>query len=107
MDDLEFNKAVDEVWNMVRSLNQYIDNVKPWEIAKKLGKDADAEPHLSEVLAHCAGALVQIGDLLLPFMPNTAQVIHDTFESGVVKPTESVLFPKIYIHTADPRAPKQ
>ncbi len=107
MDDLEFNKAVDEVWNMVRSLNQYIDNVKPWEIAKKLGKDADAEPHLSEVLAHCAGALVQIGDLLVPFMPNTAQVIHDTFESGVVKPTESVLFPKIYIHTADPRAPKQ
>lgn len=107
MDHLEFNKAIDEVWNMVRSLNQYIDNVKPWEIAKNVGKDPEAEPHLSEVLAHCAGALVQIGDLLLPFMPNTAQVIHTIFESGVIKPTESVLFPKIYIHTADPRAPKQ
>lgn len=105
--DLEFNKAIDEVWNMVRSLNQYIDNVKPWEIAKEVGKDPEAEPHLSEVLAHCAGALVQIGDLLYPFMPTTAEAIHNTFESGVVKPLDTVLFPKIYIHTADPRAPKQ
>jgi methionyl-tRNA synthetase len=107
MDTLEFNKAIDEVWNMVRSLNQYIDTVKPWEIAKQVGKDTEAEPHLSEVLAHCAGALVQIGDLLLPFMPTTAQAIHTIFESGVVRPSESVLFPKLYIHTADPRAPKQ
>jgi len=107
MEDLEFNKAIDEVWNMIRSLNQYIDNVKPWEIAKGIGKDPEAEPHLAEVLAHCAGALVQIGDLLLPFMPGTARAIHDTFESGVVKPLPGVLFPKMYLHTADPRAPKQ
>lgn len=107
MDSLEFNKAIDEVWNMVRSLNQYIDNVKPWEIAKGIGKDPEAEPHLAEVLAHCAGALVQIGDLLYPFMPSTALAIHNTFESGVVKPLETVLFPKIYLHTQDPRAPKQ
>ena len=107
MEALEFNKAIDEVWNMVRSLNQYIDNVKPWEIAKQVGKETEAEAHLSEVLAHCAGALVQIGDLLVPFMPGTAQAIHATFETGVVKPLDGVLFPKLYIHTADPRAPKQ
>lgn len=107
MENLEFNKAIDEVWNMVRSLNQYIDNVKPWEIAKEIGKNPEAEPHLSEVLAHCAGALIQIGDLLLPFMPNTGRAIHTTFESGVVRPMENVLFPKIYAHTPDPRVPKQ
>ncbi len=107
MDDLEFNKAIDEVWNMVRSLNQYIDNVKPWEVAKGLGKDSEAEPHLAEILAHCAGALVQIGDLLVPFMPGTAAAIHEIFESGVVKQPEGVLFPKRYIHTADPHAAKQ
>lgn len=106
MDNLEFNKAIDEVWNMIRSLNQYIDNVKPWEIAKRIGKDSDAEDHLSEVLAHCAGALIQIGDLLIPFLPATAAKIHDIFESGVVKPSEGTLFPRIYIHTQDPHAPK-
>ena len=107
MESLEFNKAIDEVWNMIRSLNQYIDNVKPWEVAKGIGKDPEAEPHLAEILAHCAGALVQIGDLLVPFMPGTAAAIHDIFESGVVKPSEGVLFPKRYIHTADPHAAKQ
>ncbi len=106
IDKLEFNKAIDEVWNKIRSLNQYIDNVKPWEIAKQVGKDAEAEAHLSEILAHCAGALVQIGDLLVPFMPDAAAKIHDTFESGVVKPSEGTLFPRVYLHTPDPHAPK-
>lgn len=107
MESLEFNKAIDEVWNMVRSLNQYIDNVKPWEVAKGLGKDPEAEPHLAEILAHCAGALVQIGDLLVPFMPSTAAAIHEMYESGVVKQPEGVLFPKKYIHTVDPHATKK
>lgn len=106
MNNLEFNKAIDEVWNMVRSLNQYIDNVKPWAIAKTIGKDTEAEAHISEILAHCAGALLQIGDLLLPFLPNTSAAIHATFESGVVKQSEGILFPKLYVHTTDPNAPK-
>jgi len=106
MAKLEFNKAMDEVWNMVRSLNQYIDNVKPWEVAKGIGKDAEAEPHLAEILAHCAGALLQIGDLLVPFLPQTAERIHKLFDSGVVQPDEGVSFPKLYLHTADPHAPK-
>lgn len=107
MEELEFSKAFDEVWRMIRSLNQYIDSVKPWEVAKNIGKDPEAEPHLSEILAHCAGALVQIGDLLLPFLPIAGTKIHEIFESGVVKLPEGVMFPKIYIHTPDPHAPKQ
>ena len=103
MDSLNFDKALDEVWHMVRSLNQYIDNVKPWEIAKKREKDPDGEAHLAEVLAHCVGNLLQIGDLLVPFMPATAKYIHDMFESGVVSPADRVMYPKVYHHTEDPR----
>jgi methionyl-tRNA synthetase len=106
MENLEFNKAIDEVWLMVRSLNQYIENVKPWQIAKGIPADPEAEAHLAEVLAYCVGALLQIGDLLVPFLPGTAARIHQTFDSGVIVPYEGVLFPKIYLHTPDPRAPK-
>lgn len=106
MDNLEFSKAADVVWSMVRSLNQYIENVKPWEIAKKIDGDVEAKEHLSEVLAYTAHALLQIGDLLVPFMPNVASKIHNIFESGVIQPTDSVIFPRIYIHTPDPRAQK-
>lgn len=103
----EFDKALDEVWQTVRSLNQYIERVKPWEIAKRRESDpVEAESHLAEVLSHCVGSLLQVGDLLVPFMPATAQAIHRTFETGVVVPQETTLFPKIYRHTPDPHAPK-
>ncbi|NCS83146.1 class I tRNA ligase family protein, partial [Candidatus Saccharibacteria bacterium] len=106
MDRLEFNHAVDEIWNKVRSLNQYIDNVKPWQVAKDIEKNTEAEGHLSDILAHCAGALLQIGDLLVPFLPTTAAAIHQIFDTGVVQQPEQVLFPKKYLHTPDPHAPK-
>jgi len=103
MTNLQFDNALDEVWQMVRSLNQYIENVKPWEIAKNKDKDTDAENHLGEVLATAVGGLLQIADLLVPFLPGTAKAIHTSFETGVVQP-QGVLFPKIYRHTPDPHA---
>lgn len=102
MRSLEFDKAMDDIWRMVKGLNQYIDNVKPWEVAKRRESDPDADSHLAEILAHCAGGLLQIGDLLVPFMPATASYIHGVFESGVVQNLDGVLFPKKYLHTPDP-----
>lgn len=106
MDNLEFDKAIDEVWLMVRSLNQYIEHIKPWEIAKNIKTDTEAESHLSEVLAYAVGALLQIGDLLVPFLPDTAAKIHHIFETGVVIPIDGVFFPRVYIHTTDPHVKK-
>ena len=104
MEKLEFDKAMDEVWAMVRSLNQYIENVKPWEIAKNIGKDTESAAHLSEVLAYAVGALMQISSLLVPFLPDTADKIQKIFGTGAVVLTEGVFFPRIYIHTPDPHA---
>lgn len=105
MDALQFNSALDETWVMVRSLNKYLEDVKPWEIAKHRETDPEAEAHLAEVLSHAVGTLRQIGDLLVPFLPDTANAIHTTFATGAVtQPTP--LFPKLYLHTEDPRAPK-
>lgn len=106
MDELKFNEALDQVWLMVRSLNQYLETVKPWEVAKQRESNEDAKEHLTEILATAVGTLVQIADLLVPFMPHTADVIHKTFETGVIADQGGVLFPKIYLHTSDPRAPK-
>ena len=104
MQRLEFDKALNEVWSSVRSLNQYLERVKPWEIAKRRATDHDAESHLSEVLAYAASTLLQIADELVPFMPTTAQAIHTIFGTGVVPADVPPLFPKRYIHTPDPRA---
>ncbi|HET8671123.1 MAG TPA: methionine--tRNA ligase [Candidatus Saccharimonadales bacterium] len=84
-----FDRALDEIWDQVRGLNQYIDEEKPWEIAKKGESD-----HLREVLAYQAGSLLEIADLLEPFLPETASKIRAVFKGGVVKPIEGTLFPK-------------
>ncbi|HVS58164.1 MAG TPA: methionine--tRNA ligase [Candidatus Saccharimonadales bacterium] len=89
LDACRFDRALDEVWEQVRGLNQYIDEEKPWEVAKS--GDAD---HLREVLAYQASALLEIADLLKPFLPDTAAKIRNVFESGVVKPIAGTLFPK-------------
>jgi methionyl-tRNA synthetase len=108
MNDLRFNQAVDEIWGTVRSLNRYIEVVKPWDIAKNRATDPDAEAHLNEVLAHAVTTLLQIAEQLTPFLPGTAEAIKATFGTGVVVPivAEGGLFPKVYQHTTDPRAPK-
>ncbi len=84
-----FDRALDAVWEQVRGINQYIDAEKPWMIAK--AGDAD---HLREVLAYQASSLIEIADLLLPFMPHTAARIKAVFDEGIVRPIEGTLFPK-------------
>ncbi len=84
-----FDRALDEVWEQVRGVNQYIDEEKPWVIAK----EDDAE-HLREVLAYQASALLSIANLLEPFLPDTASKIKGIFGQGKVQPIEGTLFPK-------------
>ena len=87
--ECRFDRSLDEIWEKVRGLNQYIDEEKPWEIAKS--NDAD---HLREVLAYQAGSLLQIASMLEPFLPDTAAKIKSVFDSGIVKPLPTTLFPK-------------
>lgn len=89
IEDCRFDRALDEVWDQVRGLNQYIDEAKPWEI-KKTG-DTD---HLREVLAYQASCLLEIADLLLPFMPEAAKKIKFVFSEGLIRPMETSLFPR-------------
>lgn len=100
--NLRIDRALDAVWAMVRNLNVYLEEVKPWEIAKK----TEEAEHLQEVLAYAAGSLQQIADLIWPFLPTTAETIRHIFEGGTVRQYQGVLFPKIYQHTPDPRAAK-
>lgn len=107
MNALTFDVALDEVWVSVRGLNQYLETVKPWEVAKQREQNPEAEEHLSEILGQSVGTLLQIADLLTPFMPHAAEAIRKLFENGIINESgQGVLFPKIYQHTPDPHAKK-
>jgi methionyl-tRNA synthetase len=89
LEECRFDRALDEIWEQVRGLNQYIEETKPWELAK----DKDEE-HLREVLSYMVGSLLQIADMLVPFMPETSAKIKGIYGSGVLNPLSSPLFPK-------------
>ncbi len=95
-----FDNALSEVWEQVRGLNQYIDEEKPWVIAK----EADGD-HLREVLAYAVACLLEIANMLVPFLPGTAEKIIDMLHEGIVKEpaTAETLFPKIYKYTEAPK----
>lgn len=97
VESCRFDKALDEVWEQVKGFNQYVDEQKPWQLAK-LGE----EEHLREVLAYMVSALLEIAELLQPFMPATSDTITQIFSSGILKPPTSSLFPK---HPSDPVPP--
>ena len=98
MERLEFNKALDELWVMVRSLNQYLEELKPWEIAKQLGTDPEAEKHIGEILAHSVGVLHQIAHMIEPFLPDASATINGIFKDGVVREHPPVMFPRKSLH---------
>jgi methionyl-tRNA synthetase len=101
MAGLRFDRALAEIWVLVRGLNQFIEEEKPWELAKK-------DPsHLSDVLHHAVADLVQIATMLMPFMPGAAAKIAATFASGAVHPEVGVLFPRTDIVDKSATEPKK
>lgn len=95
--EMRFDRALDILWMKVRQLNVYLEEVKPWQVAKQ-GDDE----HLQEILANAASGLLQIAQLLWPFMPTTSEAITKIFEGGTISKFTGVLFPKIYKHTPEP-----
>jgi len=88
MEALEIHKAVEYIWSELRGLDQYIEENKPWELAKN-------DPELlKEVLGNLAASIKEINQMITPFMPETAEKIADIFKGDKVtlgKP----LFPRL------------
>lgn len=88
MENFEFNKAFDLVWEKVQNINRRIDEEKPWMLAK-----AGETEKLNECLNSLANELVYVATLLSPFIPQTAEKILNIFDDTVTPPAEP-LFPK-------------
>ena len=67
LDDAELTQALEEIWKLVRRLNQYVEETKPWE----LSKDGDAAARLDAVLYGLAEGLRVVTLLLHAYMPET------------------------------------
>ncbi len=73
MDKFQFNLALEDIWEVVRRTNKYIDETAPWVLAKDETKAA----RLGEVMHNLAEALRIVSVLIFPFMHTTSSKIRE------------------------------
>lgn len=78
----EFDKALNKIFAFIDICNEYVQEKKPWET-----KDA-------KVLYELKESILKIAELLLPFIPESAEKIQKQFSSKNIKKGE-ILFKKI------------
>ena len=69
MDKLNVSKAIQNVWVLISRTNKYIDETKPWVLAK----DEEAKKELNSILYNLVEALRHIGILLSPILINSSK----------------------------------
>ncbi|MCR5832868.1 MAG: class I tRNA ligase family protein, partial [Candidatus Saccharibacteria bacterium] len=88
MDEFEFSKAFDYVWERVQKINRRIDEEKPWSLAK----EGNIEK-LNKCMKELIDELLAANKMLSPFMPTVTEKIAAIF-TGLIMPPEIPLFPK-------------
>jgi methionyl-tRNA synthetase len=79
LDDAELTQALEEIWKLVRRLNQYVEETRPWELAK----DESASERLDRVLYGLAEGLRVTTLLLHSYMPDaTGRLLDAIGEAG-------------------------
>ena len=69
MENYEFHKGVQSIWEFISRMNKYVDVMAPWELAKQKG----GEKQLEAVIYNLLEGLRVISGLIYPMMPDTAE----------------------------------
>lgn len=89
MDDFKFDKALEQIFSKLDSLNVAIEQFKPWEVAKTdLGSTKD-------FLSGVACEVIDLANELKAFLPETAEKILNVFKDGKVTSDVHPLFPRL------------
>jgi len=76
----EIGNALHSIWNFVRRTNQYLEQSKPWQLARQPENSAQ----LDTVLYSAAEAMRLLAIFLAPFIPNAADRIMGQLGLGTV-----------------------
>jgi methionyl-tRNA synthetase len=78
LDDVQLSRALEEIWARVRRLNAYVEESKPWELAK----DESQAERLDSVLYNLAEGIRFLALLLHPYMPESSGRLLDALAEG-------------------------
>jgi methionyl-tRNA synthetase len=78
LDEASVSRALEEIWTRVRRLNAYVEETKPWELAK----DDSGAGRLDVVLYNLAEGIRFLALLLHPYMPETSGRLLEALSEG-------------------------
>ncbi|MDE5946918.1 MAG: methionine--tRNA ligase [Oscillospiraceae bacterium] len=79
MDTFRVSDALNEILNLARRSNKYIDETSPWVLAKS----EENKPRLATVLYNLLESIRYIAVLIQPFMPDTSKAILNQLNTSV------------------------
>ena len=105
MQDLKIHDALEVTFSLIREINKYLEIKQPWKLVKE-NKNQKSE---AATCLYVAAELLRIcSELLVPFIPNKAQItlehlsqkVSNNLDFGMIKPNDEikspgVLFPRI------------
>lgn len=80
INNIDFHRALREIWKLVDRANRYIEQMAPWNLAKK----ENEQERLATVLYTTREALRFIALFLHPFMPDTSKSIYQQLGLGPI-----------------------
>jgi methionyl-tRNA synthetase len=89
MEDYDFSLALERIWAVIAMANKYVEETKPWNLAKE-----NREANLKAFILVLVKAILKAGELIAPFMPRTSESIRIQLGGRVIKKGEP-LFPRI------------
>ncbi|MDR0956957.1 MAG: methionine--tRNA ligase [Candidatus Nomurabacteria bacterium] len=98
MEQLNINGWIDSDWVYIQNMNKYIDDKRPWSLAKD-----DNTKELSEVLSKLVNGILELPGYIAPYMPETFSKIREIFGGEKLPDEIPILFPKKYLHTTAPK----
>lgn len=89
--NVNFSAALECIWELINMANKYIEDTKPWNLAKK-----NMQKELKEFIVVLIDAIRNVEKVIAPFMPKTATSIKEQLGKDKIKKSKP-LFPRIEI----------
>ena len=87
--DYNFSLALQSIWELINMANKYVEETKPWNLAKENKID-----ELKEFILVLVDVIKKVERAIFPFMPDTAESIKEQLGKDRIKKGKP-LFPRI------------
>lgn len=89
MGEVAFSCALTAIWSLIGMANKYVEETKPWQLAKE-----NNTQKIEEFLSLLVAVLEKVSLEISPFMPSTAEAIRAQIQKGTIEKAPPI-FPRI------------